>query len=73
MATKNYQTQCLLVIHKKTFLNAEHVTAAKKTDFVMFNVSVLYFFSNYFIYLNNNFVEYLENILTEIIPGAYAI
>ena len=39
----------------------------------MFNVSVLCFFSNYFIYLNNNFVEYLENILTETIPGAYAI
>ena len=31
MATKNYQTQFLLVIHKKT-LNAEPVTAAK--DFV---------------------------------------
>ena len=42
MATKDYQTQCLLVIHKKTFLNAEHVTPAKK-DFVMFNVSVLCF------------------------------
>ena len=31
MFTKNYQTQCLLVIHKKTFLNAEPVTPAKKT------------------------------------------
>ena len=40
MATKNYKTQFLLIIHKKTFLNAEPVTAAK-TDFVMFNVSVL--------------------------------
>ena len=73
MATKNYQTQFLLVIHKKTFLNAEPVTAAKKTDFIMFNVSVLCFFSNYFIHLNDNFVEYLEKSLTEAIPGAYAI
>ena len=72
MATKNYQTQFLLVIHKQTFLNAEPVTAAK-TDFVMFNVSILCFFSNYFIHLNNNYVEYLEKILTETIPGAYAI
>ena len=32
MVTKNYQTQFLLVVHKKEFLNAEHVTAAK--DFV---------------------------------------
>ena len=41
MSTKNYQTQCLLVIHKKAFLYAEHVAAAKETSFpTMFYVSV---------------------------------
>ena len=78
MATKNYQTQCLLVIHKKAFLNAEHVIAAKKTSFpTMLHVSVLYFmfsFSyNHLIHLSDNFVQYLENILTETIQGAYAV
>ena len=44
MATKNYQTQCLLVIHKKAFLYAKHVTAPKKTSFpTMFHVSVFCF------------------------------
>ena len=80
MATKNYQTQCLLVIHKKAFLNAEHVIAAKKTSFpTMFHVSVYFTLClvlaiyNYLIHLSYNFVEYLENILTEAIQGAYLL
>ena len=74
MATKNYQTQCLLVIHKKTFLNAEPVTAAKKQTLLclMFLYSAVLVII-YLIHLNNNFVEYLEKILTETIQGAYAI
>ena len=61
MATKNYKPQFLLIIHKKTFLNAEHVTPAKKTLLcLMFLYSALCLvFSNYLIHLNDNFVEYL--------------
>ena len=69
MATKNYQTQFLLIIHKKTFLNAEPVTAAKKQTLLC----LMFLYSVYFIHLKDNFVEYLENILTETIQGAYAI
>ena len=75
MVTKNYQTQCLLVIHKKTFLNVEHVIAAKRLRFQLC-VCTLFMFSfsyNYLIHLSDNFVQYLENILTETIQGAYAV
>ena len=78
MATKNYQTQCLLVKYKKVLLNAEHVTAAKKTLFpTMCCVSVLCFmfsFScSYLINLSDHCVEYLENIFTETIQGTYVM